>query len=121
MRIREAGPADLRAVAELEGRGLAAATLTVTGVLQRLCSGCWISMNLMNAGAALSALRRRERPRGVRLLLMLTALAYFCAHLFIEIQIRYRSTMTVLLFVLAAAGFDWVAGLVRRKGSVETE
>ena len=108
-------------LAELEGRGLAAAALTVTGVLQRLCSGCWISMNLMNAGAALSALRRRERPRGVRLLLMLTALAYFCAHLFIEIQIRYRSTMTVLLFVLAAAGFDWVAGLVRRKGSVETE
>ena len=108
-------------LAELEGRGLAAAALTGTGVLQRLCSGCWISMNLMNAGAALSALRRRERPRGVRLLLMLTALAYFCAHLLIEIQIRYRSTMTLLLFVLAAAGFDWVAGLVRRKGSVETE
>lgn len=108
-------------LAELEGRGLAAAALTGTGVLQRLCSGCWISMNLLNAGAALSALRRRERPRGVRLLLMLTALAYFCAHLFIEIQIRYRSTMTVLLIILAAAGFDWAAGLFRRRRAGERE
>ena len=108
-------------LAELEGRGLAAAALAGTGVLQRLCSGCWISVNLLNAGAALSALRRRERPRGVRLLLMLTALAYFCAHLFIEIQIRYRSTMTVLLVILAAAGFDWAAGLFRRRRAGERE
>ena len=46
---------------------------------------------------------------------MLTALAYFCAHLLIEIQIRYRSTMTVLLIVLAAAGFDWLYELLRSR------
>ena len=63
---------------------------------------------------ALAALRRRNPLPETQRLLMLTALAYFCAHLFIEIQVRYRSTMTVLLIVLAAAGSDRLHELADR-------
>lgn len=100
---------------QLEQQGLKELALYVTDKLQRLGSGCYIAIALANAGGALAALRRRRPLPAVQRLLMLTALAYFCAHLFIEIQIRYRSTMTVLLIILAAAGFDWLHGLIRRR------
>lgn len=104
-----------RYLEELEQRGLKELVVYVIDKLQRLGSGCYIALGLLNAGGAVSLLRRRRPLPEVQRLLMLTALGYFCAHLFIEIQIRYRSTMTVLLVVLAATGFDWVAGLVRRR------
>lgn len=104
-----------RYLEELEQRGLKELAAYIVDKLQRLSSGCYIAMGLTNVGGALSALRRRKPLPETQLLLMLTALAYFCAHLFIEIQIRYRSTMTVLLIILAAAGFDWLYGLLRRR------
>ena len=100
---------------ELEQQGLKELVLYVVDKLQRLGSGCYIAMGLINAGGALSALRQRKPLPETQRLLMLTALAYFCAHLFIEIQVRYRSTMTVLLIVLAASGFDWLHELAGRR------
>lgn len=102
-------------LAELELRGLKEPALYVVDKLQRLGGGCYLAMGLANAGGALWALRRRRALPEIQRLLMLTALAYFCAHLFIEIQVRYRSTMTVLLIVLAAAGFDWLYELAGRR------
>lgn len=104
-----------RYLEELEQRGLKELVVYLVDKLQRLGAGCYIAMGLANAGGALSALRRRKPLPETQRLLMLTALAYFCAHLFIEIQIRYRSTMTVLLIVLAAAGFDWLYELLRSR------
>lgn len=102
-------------LARLEELGLGELVPWCVDKLQRLAAGCYIAVGILGAGGALSALRGRKPLPQVQLLLTLTALAYFCAHLLIEIQVRYRSTMTVLLLILAAAGFDWLGALFRRR------
>ena len=81
---------------------------------KRLASGLSIAGSLLIAAGCVRAAMKEERGRRAALLLVLTALAYFCAHLLIEIQERYRTTLFVVAFPLAAIGADWMAELCGR-------
>ena len=92
--------------ADLARLGRKEQVLSLVHTLCRLASGMSLWIALL-AGAGAPARLRRPRPfpwPGV--LVALCALAYFAAHLFIEIQPRYRSTMTVFLILLAAPGLE---------------
>ena len=70
---------------------------------------------LLIALGALDVLLRRRADTLVSLL-MLVALAYFCAHLFIEVQERYRSFMIAFTFPLIAPGVEALMRPVRCAG-----
>lgn len=83
-----------------------------------LCSGAYVVNFLMAALGGAAALLGRGRDRDTARLLALASLAYFGAHLFIEVQPRYRSLMYAAAFPLASLGFDALGALWdrRRKG-----
>lgn len=92
----------------------------------KLSSGIYIWANLLIALGVLVPLRKK-RIHEACALLMLLALAYFCAHLFVEVQTRYRSLMTAVSFPLIASGVDAVllgykrlrlAASARRQGNI---
>ncbi len=87
----------------------------------RLASGIYIGENLLIAAGCVRAAWRQERGRGTALLLTLTALAYFCAHLLIEIQSRYRTLLFAVCLPLAALGADWLAELFSAAGKRRKE
>lgn len=80
----------------------------------RIASGFAIANSLLTAAGCVRAALKKEKGREAALLLTLTALAYFSAHLFIEIQRRYRTTLFVVAFPLAALGADWFGSLAGR-------
>ena len=82
---------------------------------QRGMAGAYAWIFLLTAlGGVGAALGPGRRSLGARLL-ALTALAYFCAHLLIEAQARYRSLMLAAAVPLAALGLDWLRDLARRR------
>lgn len=88
--------------------------------LERLSGGVYIADSLLISAGCVRAALREERGRSAALLLALTALAYFCVHLLIEVQSRYRTLLFAVALPLAAIGADWLAEwcgrlLVRRK------
>ncbi len=74
---------------------------------------------LITLGALAQA--RKKQVNEVYLILALAALAYFCAHAFIEIQPRYRTLMYALTFPLTASGAEWCfqRTLSRKHGAEE--
>lgn len=75
----------------------------------RLASGFAIANCLLVAAGCIRAALKKERCREAVLLLTLTALAYFCVHLFIENQRRYRTLLFAVVLPLTAIGADWLA------------
>lgn len=103
---------------ELNTSGIGTAVLYWMDKLRRLSCGYYMVAGVLAGVGAFSQLKRRSLPESAALA-MLTALAYFCAHLFIEIQVRYRSTMTLFLMLLTAPGADVIASVFRpRKGAL---
>ncbi|MDD4510042.1 MAG: glycosyltransferase family 39 protein, partial [Oscillospiraceae bacterium] len=92
-------------------------------VLIRMCkftAGLYIWVNLLIAlGAAIPF--RQKRVQEAHMLLMLISLAYFCTHLLIEVQPRYRSLMTVMSFPLIAVGVDALAGCKARMRQIRSK
>ena len=88
---------------------------------QRGMAGFYIWIFLLTAlGGAAAALGRARHSEAARLL-ALTALAYFCAHFLIEIQVRYRSLLLAVAIPLAALGLDWLLALGRRLAGRRSE
>ena len=87
----------------------------------RLASGIYIGETLLISAGCVRAAWRQERGRGTALLLTLTALAYFCAHLLIEVPSRYRTLLFAVCLPLAALGADWLAELVSAAGKRRKE
>lgn len=77
--------------------------------LERVFSGICIADSLLIAAGSFRAALREERGRDTVLLLTLTALAYFCVHLLIEVQPRYRTALFAVAMPLAAIGADRAA------------
>lgn len=80
-----------------------------------LSGGCYLVNFLLSALGGVKALRGEGGKRETAQMLALVSLAYFGAHLFIEIQPRYRSLMYAAAFPLAALGFDGLGGLWERR------
>ena len=97
-----------RAIQLLNDRGIGEMVEQGAEWLCRLASGCYLAITLSVAWGALPRLRapKKSAANGAYTVVLLTALAYFAAHLLIEIQVRYRSTMTLLLILLTAPGVD---------------
>ena len=95
-----------QALADLAQLGWRERALCLVQALCRLASGMYLWIALLAGAGALARLYRPRPFPWPGTLVMLCALAYFAAHLFIEIQPRYRSTMTVFLILLAAPGLD---------------
>lgn len=95
--------------------------------LVRLSSGIYIADSLLIAAGCVRAALRKERGRNAVLLLALTALAYFCVHLLIEVQSRYRTLLFAAALPLTAVGADWLAEICgkpangRREKGKETQ
>lgn len=71
--------------------------------------------------AGLGAWAKSRRP-SLSAILILAAGLYFGAHLLIEIQVRYRSTMLLFLLPLTACGIDAAAEQIPRLwGSLRKE
>ena len=81
---------------------------------ERLSSGIYIADSLLIAAGCIRAAMKEEKGRDAALLLTLAALAYFCAHLFIEVQARYRTLLFAVVIPLAAIGTDWLGSLAGR-------
>lgn len=77
--------------------------------IERLSSGIYIVNSLLIAVGCVRAPFQEEKRRRVALLLTLTALAYFCVHLLIEVQSRYRTLLFAVALPLSAIGADWLA------------
>ena len=77
--------------------------------LVRISSGISIAGSLLIAAGCIRAAWKKEKGREAALLLSLTALVYFCAHLLIEVQERYRTLLFAVALPLAALGADQVA------------
>ena len=88
---------------------------------QRGMAGCYAWIFLLIAlggvGAALGPGRHSTAAR----VLALIALAYFCAHLLIEIQVRYRSLLLAVAIPLAALGLDWIRARWSRRRETTAE
>lgn len=82
--------------------------------LERLSSGILIANSLLAAAGCIRAAWKKEKGREAVLLLALTALAYFCAHLLIEVQSRYRTLLFAVAMPLTAIGADWLGSLAGR-------
>ena len=82
--------------------------------LERLSNGIYITNSLLIAVGCIRAAWKKEKGREAALLLTLTALAYFCVHLLIEIQERYRTLLFAVALPLAAIGADWLGTLAGR-------
>lgn len=107
---------------DFEQLGVRELVLSLVQKLCRLTAGLYFWIALLAGAGALARLRRPEPFPWPGTLVMLCALAYFAAHLVIEIQPRYRSTMTVFLVLLAAPGLEWCRRMldeVRGKGSLQ--
>lgn len=76
--------------------------------LERLSGGMNIASSLLIAAGCIRAAWNQEKGREAVLLLTLTALAYFCVHLLIEVQERYRTLLFAAALPLAAVGADWL-------------
>lgn len=72
---------------------------------EKITSGMYFWIYILIALGVIMPLKKKQLNECV-CLLMLVALAFFCAHLLIEVQVRYRSTMTVVTFPLIALGVD---------------
>lgn len=81
---------------------------------KRSASGLCIASLLLIAAGCVRAALKQEKGQEAALVLTLTALAYFCAHLLIEIQSRYRTTLFAVAFPLAAVGADFLGSLSGR-------
>ena len=53
--------------------------------------------------------------------LALAALAFFCAQLLVEVQVRYRTLMLACAFPLIAPGLDWIRARWSRRREKTTE
>lgn len=70
-----------------------------------LAGAYYTLMNLLMAAGTTMVFKRRQLNEAY-ILLILIALAYFCAHTIIEVQVRYRSLMTVVTAPIMALGAD---------------
>ena len=95
-------------------RGQGEALAWALGKFERIAGGLCIAGSLLIAAGCVRAALETERGREVALLLTLTALAYFCVHLFIEIQTRYRTLLFAVAMPLAAIGADGLGSLAGR-------
>lgn len=77
---------------------------SINGRIVRFTSGLYIWINILIAAGAFPL--RGKRIHEAYILLMILALAYFGVHIFIEVQTRYRSLMTMATFPLVAVGVD---------------
>lgn len=100
--------------ADLARLGWGEQALSLVNKLCRLTSGMYVWISLLAGAGALAQLRRPRPFPWTGTLAMLCALAYFAAHLFIEIQPRYRSTMTIFLILLGGHGFQLCLSGVER-------
>lgn len=80
----------------------------------RLSGGIHIANSLLIAAGCIRAAWKKEKGREAAVLLILTALAYFCVHLLIEVQERYRTLLFVVAIPLTAIGADWLGSLAGR-------
>ena len=90
--------------------------LVLLAKVQRMTAAFYIWIYALTVFGAF-AQARTKRISEVYLLLALTALAYFCAHAFIEIQPRYRTLMYALTFPLTANGAEWLGFRIIHKSS----
>lgn len=90
------------------GRGQGEILAWALNKFQRLTGGLCIAGSLLTAAGCIRAALKKEQGRQAALLLTLTALVYFCAHLLIEIQVRYRTLLFAVIFPLTAIGADWM-------------
>ena len=82
--------------------------------LERLSSGINIASSLLLAVGCIKAALKKEKGQNAALLLALTCLAYFCVHLFIEVQARYRTLLFAAAIPLTAIGADWLGAFAER-------
>lgn len=75
----------------------------------RVFSGIYTAESLLIAAGCVRAALKKEKGREAALLFTLTALAYFCVHLLIEVQPRYRTLLFAVTMPLTALGADWAA------------
>ena len=89
--------------------------------LQRWSAGlylwCFLLAALGGVGAALGPGRHSTAAR----VLALAALAFFCAQLLVEVQVRYRTLMLACAFPLIAPGLDWIRARWSRRREKTTE
>ena len=90
-------------------QGLAGRLNWALSQVVRIASGFAVANSLLIAAGCIRAAWKKDPGREAALLLTLTALAYFCAHLLIEIQTRYRTTLFAVAIPLTAIGADWLA------------
>ena len=87
--------------------------------VQWSASGLYAVCFLLAAAGGVAVLRTGACKRETAQLLALSALAYFGAHLLIEIQPRYRSLMLAVAFPLIGAGLDGLWELWRRRSTTQ--
>lgn len=91
------------------GRGQGEALAWWQSKVVRFFSGIYIADSLLIAAGCVRAAVRPVKRQGAALLPALTALAFFCAQLLIEVQPRYRTLLFAAALPLAAIGVDWLA------------
>ena len=90
--------------------------LVLLAKVQRITAALYIWIYVLTVLGAFAQARKKQAGE-VYLLLALTALAYFCAHAFIEIQPRYRTLLYALTFPLTASGAEWLGFRIIHKSS----
>ena len=80
--------------------------------MNKFTAGYYFWVNILIALGAFAVLRKKKVSKPY-MLFVLIALAYFSAHLFIEVQTRYRSLMTVVTYPLIATSVDALVGSVQ--------